>query len=52
MSAGVATSADILKQVKEAPMTMLLPLVIFAVLIIVLGIWPTLITNYLSPFFA
>ncbi|MCX6648098.1 MAG: NADH-quinone oxidoreductase subunit M [Candidatus Bathyarchaeota archaeon] len=41
-----------LKQVKEAPMTMLLPIVVFAVLVIVLGIWPTLITGYLSPFFA
>ncbi len=41
-----------LKQVKEAPMTMLLPLVMFAILAIVLGIWPTLITNYLSPFFS
>ena len=41
-----------LKQVKEAPLTMLLPVVVFAVLVIVLGIWPTLITNYLSPFFA
>jgi len=41
-----------LKQVKEAPMTMLLPLVMFAIFAIVLGIWPTLITNYLAPFFA
>ena len=41
-----------LKQVKEAPMTMLLPIAVFAVLVIVLGIWPTLITDYLSPFFA
>jgi NADH:ubiquinone oxidoreductase subunit 4 (subunit M) len=41
-----------LKQVKDAPMMMLAPIVIFAVLVIVLGIWPTLITNYLSTFFA
>lgn len=41
-----------LKQVKEAPMMMLIPIVVFAVLVIVLGIWPTLITDYLSPFFA
>ena len=41
-----------LKNVKEAPLTMLLPIVVFAVLVIVLGIWPTLITQYLSPFFA
>jgi NADH:ubiquinone oxidoreductase subunit 4 (subunit M) len=37
-----------LKQVKEAPLTMLIPIAIFAVLAIILGIWPTLITNYLS----
>ena len=41
-----------LKNVKEAPLTMLLPIVVFAVLVILLGIWPTLITQYLSPFFA
>jgi NADH-quinone oxidoreductase subunit M len=41
-----------LKQVKEAPLTMLLPIMVFVVLVIVLGIWPTLITDYLSPFFA
>ena len=41
-----------LKQVKDAPMMMLAPIVIFAVLVIVLGIWPTLITDYLSTFFA
>ena len=41
-----------LKQVKDAPMMMLTPIVIFAVLVIVLGIWPTLITDYLSTFFA
>jgi NADH-quinone oxidoreductase subunit M len=41
-----------LKQIKEAPMMMLAPIIVFAVLVIVLGIWPTLITNYLSPFFA
>jgi NADH-quinone oxidoreductase subunit M len=41
-----------LKQVKEAPLMMLIPITIFAVLVVILGIWPTLITNYLSPFFA
>ena len=41
-----------LKQVKEAPMTMLLPLVVFAVFALLLGVWPTLVTDYLSPFFA
>jgi len=41
-----------LNKVKEAPMTMLAPLVVFAVLAIVLGIWPSLITDYLVPFFA
>jgi len=41
-----------LKQIKEAPMMMLAPIIVFAVLVIVLGIWPTLVTDYLSPFFA
>jgi NADH-quinone oxidoreductase subunit M len=41
-----------LNKVKEAPMTMLAPLVVFAVLAIVLGIWPSLITDYLVSFFA
>jgi NADH-quinone oxidoreductase subunit M len=41
-----------LKQVKDAPLMMMAPIVLFAVLVIVLGIWPTLITDYLSTFFA
>jgi NADH-quinone oxidoreductase subunit M len=41
-----------LKQIKEAPMMMLAPIFLFAVLVIVLGIWPTLVTDYLSAFFA
>jgi NADH-quinone oxidoreductase subunit M len=40
-----------LVQVKEAPSTMILPLIGFAILALIIGIWPTLVTNYLSPFF-
>jgi hypothetical protein len=32
-------------------MAMVVPIVGFAVLAIILGIWPTLVTNYLSAFF-
>lgn len=42
---------DNLKEVKEAPMMMLLPLFGFAVIAIVIGIYPSLVTDYLLPFF-
>jgi NADH-quinone oxidoreductase subunit M len=41
-----------LKQVKEAPMTMLVPIIVFAVFALLLGVWPTIVTDYLAPFFA
>ena len=40
-----------LKDVKEAPMLMLLPVVVFAALSIIIGLYPGLITEYLLPFF-
>ena len=40
-----------LKEVKEAPLIMLLPLFGFALLAIILGIYPKLVTDYLIPFF-
>jgi NADH-quinone oxidoreductase subunit M len=40
-----------LKDVQEAPMLMLLPVVVFAVLSIVIGLYPGLVTEYLLPFF-
>src|SRR4030042_559464 len=36
---------DHLKHVKEANLTMILPLIGFAILAIVIGIWPTLVTT-------
>lgn len=42
---------DDLKEVKEAPPLMLLPMVAFALLAIVIGIYPRLVTDYLLPFF-
>ncbi len=41
-----------LREVKEAPMAMVAPIVGFAILALILGIWPTLVTNYLSAFFS
>ena len=40
-----------LKDVEEAPLTMLLPLFGFAVIAVVLGLFPGLVTDYLLPFF-
>jgi len=43
---------DHLKEVKEAPPLMIAPLLVFAILSIVIGIYPKLVTDYLLPFFA
>jgi len=42
---------DDLKNVKEAPLLMLLPMVVFALLAVVIGVYPRLVTDYLLPFF-
>lgn len=39
-----------LKDVKEAPITMLGPLAVFALLSVIIGIYPRLVTDYLLPF--
>ena len=40
-----------LKEVKEAPPLMLAPMVVFAVLAVIIGIYPRFVTDYLLPFF-
>ena len=40
-----------LKEVKEAPALMLVPMLVFAALAILIGIYPKLVTDYLLPFF-
>jgi NADH-quinone oxidoreductase subunit M len=39
-----------LKEVKEAPLTMTVPLLIFALLAIIIGIYPKLVADYVLPF--
>jgi len=41
-----------LKEVKEAPLIMTVPLLVFAFLAVIIGIYPRLVTDYLMPFFA
>jgi NADH-quinone oxidoreductase subunit M len=40
-----------LKEVKEAPLTMTVPLLVFAFLAVIIGIYPRLVTDFLMPFF-
>jgi NADH-quinone oxidoreductase subunit M len=40
-----------LKNVKEAPMLMLLPIALLAFISLIVGVWPSLVTEYLIPFF-
>lgn len=41
---------DNLREVKEAPALMLVPMIAFAALAILIGIYPALVTDYLLPF--
>jgi NADH-quinone oxidoreductase subunit M len=41
-----------LKEVKEAPLTMTVPLLIFALFSVIIGIYPKFVTNYLLPLIA
>jgi len=41
-----------LKEVEEAPPLMLIPLIVFAVVALVIGIYPRLVTDYLLPYFS
>ncbi len=41
-----------LKDVKEAPLTMILPLLVFALFSVFIGIYPKFVTDYLLPFLA
>ena len=41
-----------LKDVKEAPLTMTIPLLVFALFSVIIGIYPKLVTDYLLPFLA
>ena len=43
---------DNLNGVKEGPPLMIVPMLVFAVLAILIGIYPKLVTDYLLPFFA
>ncbi len=43
--------AEGMENVKEAPMLMLVPMAVFAVIAILLGVYPRLVTDYLFPFF-
>ncbi len=40
-----------LKEVEEAPPLMLIPLIVFAVAALLIGIYPRLVTDYLLPYF-
>jgi len=42
---------DHLKNVKEAPSLMLIPIALLALLSLIVGVWPSLVTEYLIPFF-
>jgi NADH:ubiquinone oxidoreductase subunit 4 (subunit M) len=39
-----------LKEVKEAPWTMTVPLLVFALFSVIIGIYPKFVTDYLLPF--
>lgn len=41
-----------LKDVKEAPLTMTLPLLVFALFSVIIGIYPKFVTDYILPFLA
>ncbi|NIQ77355.1 MAG: NADH-quinone oxidoreductase subunit M [Anaerolineae bacterium] len=41
-----------LEEVKEAPLTMTGPLLVFAFLAVIIGIYPRLVTDFLMPFFS
>ena len=43
--------AEGMEKVKEAPTLMLIPIVVFALLAIVIGIYPKLVTDFLLPYF-
>jgi len=43
--------ADGMEKVKEAPTLMLIPIVVFTLLAILIGIYPKLVTDFLLPFF-
>ncbi len=43
--------AEGMEKVKEAPTLMLIPIVVFTLLAIVIGIYPKLVTDFLLPFF-
>jgi NADH:ubiquinone oxidoreductase subunit 4 (subunit M) len=43
---------DHLKDVKEAPLIMTGPLLVFAIITIVIGIYPKLVTDYVLPLIA
>lgn len=43
--------AEGMEKVKEAPTLMLVPLAVFALIAIVIGIYPRLVTDFLLPFF-
>jgi formate hydrogenlyase subunit 3/multisubunit Na+/H+ antiporter MnhD subunit len=40
-----------MEKVKEAPTLMLIPIVVFALLAIIIGIYPKLVTDFLLPYF-
>jgi NADH:ubiquinone oxidoreductase subunit 4 (subunit M) len=41
-----------LKEVKEAPLIMTVPLLVFAIIVVIIGIYPKLVTDNLLPYFA
>jgi NADH:ubiquinone oxidoreductase subunit 4 (subunit M) len=43
--------AEGMEDVKEAPMLMLIPMIVLAVTALVLGVYPKLVLDYLLPFF-
>jgi len=43
--------AEGMEDVKEAPMLMLIPMIVLAVTAVVLGVYPKLVLDYLLPFF-
>jgi len=43
--------AEGMENVKEAELQYLLPMAVFALVAIVLGVYPRLVTDYLMPFF-
>jgi NADH-quinone oxidoreductase subunit M len=43
--------AEGMDEVKEAPMLMLIPMIAFAVIAVVIGVYPRIVLDYLLPFF-